>query len=538
MRYTSLWGNSTSFSAYGVQEYGTFLNPSVSVTSISQDSFIVNTTQLSAASIHGYLNCSYNFSTAPEKTSCKYHEAKGITADFNIVWITVGDYLSVDGLTTHRASAQTELVPLGSYSALTFGATSTASKWHNALVEDWKDFGPSTVSYGKLTFSATTYYGAIVQFTQNAANVDPWLQQDNICGQYVGSSANLHMYSCSFPSSVASGDLLVVGFGGYNALGTITLSISSDSQSLSWLNEVATSSNPFGSTNVAVGFWSATATTTSSESVTVATSRSDSSDITMEIYDTTGVSPTGASAAGSGRNGVGFSTNSLRFDNGLLFGAAITDGQVGYFTAGSGYTLLQDPCSNCNDRGGAGEYAFANTMTSPTSFPMAGSVAIDWAEVGVNFPSTTGGWQYGASMSPPATVTSWDAVEMPTSGLINWNSLSGGQAIVIWTSSSNGNNGGFAQNGFYSNLSGSQVCFAHTPPNHIQVCVPTNSWALFYTYCMVCSGLNQIYYGDAITAPSGWSPGDHIFFSLAYYSTKGEYSFLFTDTSLTPRKLC
>src|SRR5436853_2057916 len=69
MSYTSLWGNSTSFSAYGVQEYGTFLNPSVSVTSISQDSFIVNTTQLSAASIHAYLNCSYNFSTAPENTS-------------------------------------------------------------------------------------------------------------------------------------------------------------------------------------------------------------------------------------------------------------------------------------------------------------------------------------------------------------------------------------------------------------------------------------------------------------------------------------
>lgn len=65
-------------------------------------------------------------------------------------------------------------------------------------------------------------------------------------------------------------------------------------------------------------------------------------------------------------------------------------------------------------------------------------------------PAYAGQWQYGASMAP--TTTNYDAYEMPTSGMYNWNSMSSGNVFFFFSSASNsGTGGGFAQNGFMAN---------------------------------------------------------------------------------------
>lgn len=131
-------------------------------------------------------------------------------------------------------------------------------------------------------------------------------------------------------------------------------------------------------------------------------------------------------------------------------------------------------------------------------------------------------------MTPTSGPSSlYDGVEMPTSGLFNWNSVSSGRGISFWTSSSNQLTG-FAQNGFAVNQNDYSVCDGAPAPGNPQVCEPPHSWSVWYEYCFNCAGT---YYGNAIIPLAGWNPTDHIYFSIATYSSKGEYSFLFTDST-------
>jgi hypothetical protein len=130
------------------------------------------------------------------------------------------------------------------------------------------------------------------------------------------------------------------------------------------------------------------------------------------------------------------------------------------------------------------------------------------------------------------TTTYYNGVDMPTSGAVR---ARGGctqttGALSTWVSSSNtGTGGGFAQNGIIWNGGSSYYCTpGPCPPGHT---IPPQTWEMFYTYCFVCSGSNQKYYGDVVNMPSGWSAGDHIYYTIAVYPSKGEYSFRFTDVS-------
>src|SRR4029077_7447364 len=76
MSYTSLWGNTSTFSGYGLEESGSFLQPNASTVSVGQVRFAFNSTQFSGATINGLLSCSYDFSKTPERTSCSYSQVK------------------------------------------------------------------------------------------------------------------------------------------------------------------------------------------------------------------------------------------------------------------------------------------------------------------------------------------------------------------------------------------------------------------------------------------------------------------------------
>jgi len=252
MSYTSLWGNTTSFSGYGIRESLGFLIPSASTTTVAQTSFAVNTTQVSGAAVHGNLYCSYDFSKTPETTSCKYHEATNVSAPFNLVWITTGDYLGVNRSTTLRATTQTGLTFLGNLSAVRLGATSTPSDWRSSLSVDWSDYGTAEAYYGRLSFASAIYYGVEVQFPKNVANVDPSVVQTKTC-------AGDYSIACGFSSGISSNDMLITVFLWRSGSSeTVT-----DSMSNTWTQQI---------TSGDFGIWTAVASSSGSDTVTCANS--------------------------------------------------------------------------------------------------------------------------------------------------------------------------------------------------------------------------------------------------------------------------
>jgi hypothetical protein len=133
-------------------------------------------------------------------------------------------------------------------------------------------------------------------------------------------------------------------------------------------------------------------------------------------------------------------------------------------------------------------------------------------------------WQYGVSMGP--SYSTYQSIEMPTAGM-HWTTPPLGTNVVwaFWVSSTT-TDSNFAQNGFiYNGQPSSSYCEVKGP-----TCIPPKSWGLFWTYTDVLGN----YYGSAILPPSGWNPGDHIYFSVAVYpATKidGDFAFWFTDSS-------
>lgn len=129
-----------------------------------------------------------------------------------------------------------------------------------------------------------------------------------------------------------------------------------------------------------------------------------------------------------------------------------------------------------------------------------------------------GDWQYGLSMSP--SYSTYDAVEMPTAGM-HWTTPPSGSGWFFWVSSTT-QGGNFAQDGYVYNGDNAYLCISGGSD-----CIPPNSWGMFWTYID-----GSTYIGNGVPAPSGWNAGDHIYFSIAVYPSKGEMSFQFTDTTV------
>lgn len=125
-------------------------------------------------------------------------------------------------------------------------------------------------------------------------------------------------------------------------------------------------------------------------------------------------------------------------------------------------------------------------------------------------------WQYGVSMQP--TYQQYNGIVMTTQG-VQFTNPPTNAAVTIWGSSTT-TDGYFAQSGIFYNFENVGVAI----PGSQQV--PSQSWTLFWTYAV--SGQ---YYGNTISPPSGWNYKDNIVYSISVYPNKGEFSFLFTDTS-------
>ena len=393
MSYVSLWENTTSFSGYGIQESGDFLLPSDSVIEAAQTSFAVSTTQLSGISTHGDLYCFYDFSKTPELTSCEYTEIKGIAADFSIAWITTGDYLSTDGKTTEKAATQAGLSSLGNHSSIMLGETSDASKWHQPLYADWRDFGSTSVMYGKLTFAAATWYGVVVAFPQGVNSIDPSLVQKKTCAANNGQGGWVS-YTCSFSSNVTSGDLLVVGQG--DASENVSSFTISDTRGDSWSLAVQASQTNSGMYSY---IWSAMASSSGSNTVTLShTSSQIGSGIAQSyLYEVSGVSGNvvEATATGQGRNICGYNCAQRHYATNSSNSFSSYDFAVGVFTAynyaiggayESGYSYYQGGLGTSNS------IYSTSGVSSPTSYtivdygPSGGCPCqIQWAQAGALF---------------------------------------------------------------------------------------------------------------------------------------------------------
>jgi hypothetical protein len=377
--YTSLWGNTTSFSAYGVREHDHFVVPSTSVVTLGASQFGINTTEGIVA--EGYLYCLYNFGATPETTSCSYSQVKGNTSQFSIVWITVGDYVRA-GASTYQTSTQSANFTLGSYREVEMGS-STSSNWSKYLNVDWSDFGNASVYYGKLGFPSSIYgyrYGIMVMFPIGASNIDPTLVQSGGSGTAVG--------YCGFPSDVTAGDLLIVD-GTY--MENFAESVSSDTEGLTWQQE----NNLYGASHSQSVFW-AVATSTHAETVNLgghsyawfAIQCEEFSGVASTIVDkySTGT----GSASGTYTGSVTSYTPAygdfvfVNIDGTSTGGSCSTA-----FTAGSGYTIALQACNqytNGSSYPTGDEFISSAGGTSTTSPINSGYGATGvWGEISLAF---------------------------------------------------------------------------------------------------------------------------------------------------------
>jgi len=103
MSYVSLFGNRTALSVFHVEEQLLLTEGSEKVLLANKTTFQDSAQQLLGQAAQGTLTCTYSFASAPEKTACAFTEAAGVTANFNIVWATSGDYIDIADSTAATA---------------------------------------------------------------------------------------------------------------------------------------------------------------------------------------------------------------------------------------------------------------------------------------------------------------------------------------------------------------------------------------------------------------------------------------------------
>lgn len=372
MSYTSLWGNTTSFSGYGVQESTGFLVPTASITSVGQTEFAVNTTQFLGVSIQGSLSCSYDFSKAPEKTSCKYSEVVG-GPSFNIAWLAVGRYAAPVPLSLHAPRntcnlSQARQTPIsGNYTSLYIGPNSNESTWARPLVLDWSDYGDTaTASCGQTNFAGTQLDAVTIQFPQGVASVDPTVVQH---------SAN----TAGFSSSVTKGDVLVATAATAMYHGDFDRWAFSDSQGNTWTQQAAPSyqttsySDNFDCSTQAEGntydntcfatVWTATASATGSDTVTLGmyvdnTYYGECECNSFSLFEVSnGVVGNWETGYGTCSSMCNYATSSLSFPSGSVVIGQIGTGYYTSIATGSGFT----------DAGSSDQVIEYSTSVSPPS---------------------------------------------------------------------------------------------------------------------------------------------------------------------------
>ena len=192
------------------------------------------------------------------------------------------------------------------------------------------------------------------------------VQQNN--GGCFGCSSTL---SVSFPSNVASGDVIVVGVVVADA--SFALSSLTDSLGSSFTQAVTSTNAP----PPLVYIYYATLSSSGADVVTATFSAAAPAE-SVYIYEVSGVTTVGlATATGSG-TGTSISTSSpVFFQTGaFLLGIIGTNGFRGNVTAGTGFTLSTD-----NSATGItyAQYSISS-VASPTSFQATTNSGVNWAE--------------------------------------------------------------------------------------------------------------------------------------------------------------
>lgn len=227
----------------------------------------------------------------------------------------------------------------------------------------WNEYG--------VAFEPSSYSSPVVQSTSI-----------NYGSVYTASSGTTLTPSATFPSSVTSGDVVVVGLIIQDGFCSLTcISSVADTRGTSFTSPASTECSSSG---VCVGIWYGTLSSSGSDTVTVTYPVSPGNKYPTDIYlyEVSGITTTGATAS------VGTSTSSSMATGGSSFssqGFAVSVGGIyGYgesITPGSNFALEPFPA------GGLFAVSQFSTsgLTSPTTFPIALGSSQTWSYYGVVF---------------------------------------------------------------------------------------------------------------------------------------------------------
>lgn len=172
----------------------------------------------------------------------------------------------------------------------------------------------------------------------------------------------------SFPSSVAGGNVIVVGV----VIQVGTVNSVSDSKD-STFTQAATRGG-------SVYIYVATLSSSGSDTVTVTFSGAVPPEEVVYIYEVSGVTTTGAGTGTGSGDGTSMSTSAVTFLSGAFLLGIIGTGCASA-TAGAGFTLSPAPAGTCMSHA---QYSTSG-VSSPTTFPATVAFETTWVEVGVAF---------------------------------------------------------------------------------------------------------------------------------------------------------
>jgi hypothetical protein len=350
----------------------------------------------------GELCTSYNFGQTPVQIIAEFAPNPGNIPTLGIAWATAGGPYIDAGPSgqAEDAAAATSLTELGNYSS--FIMSPTAAIGHSYLSVDYADFGDAPVYYGPFLFGGTAYYAGVVLFHANTFTIDPSVVQTANC--YGTSSGSP---TCSFSSSVSSGDVVVVtsqGSSSHSSCSGVSIT-TSQSSGTATIGSFTDENSPC-ETNGAYPYYTfqgdvAFASVTGGGSLTVEASFNSilQNYYGVNLLEVSGVMVTGATDVTAGGSAGGYcyysspcATGSLSFSSGAFIIADVCAND-GVNDVGSGFTgisyLYGDGCFGAATDYLA-EYATSG-VTSPTTFPFYSTYITShwWTEVGVQLPMAT-----------------------------------------------------------------------------------------------------------------------------------------------------
>ena len=219
----------------------------------------------------------------------------------------------------------------------------------------------------KVAFQLAITFAVLLAFQPLPVHAAATLIQQNSATCILNDCTGAPPVVVSFPSSVAGGNVIVVGVvirGGTGGLNSV-----SDSKG-STFTQAATRGG-------SVYIYVATLSSSGSDTVTVTFSGEWTEEV-VYIYEVSGVTATGAGTGTGSGDGTSMSTSAVAFLSGAFLLGIIGTGSA-TTTAGAGFTLSPAPSGTAMSHA---EYSTSG-VSSPTTFPATVAIETTWVEVGV-----------------------------------------------------------------------------------------------------------------------------------------------------------